>query len=65
MKNKNSQFANIIITQGICVLIILTSVVVIKYFFKSTYKKLESFYSAYICSDTDINEVIGEWGSGE
>mgnify|MGYP006992207729 CR=1 FL=1 len=63
MKNKSSQFANIIITQGICVLIILTSVVVIKYFFKSTYKELKSFYISCVCSDTDIKEVLGEWGN--
>lgn len=58
--NPNSQFANIIITQAICVALILMAVLVTKYFFKDTYNELKLFYEQQICADTDINEVIGE-----
>lgn len=54
------QLANIIITEAICVAVILLTVLITKYFFKSTYTKLEKIYEQQICADTDINEVIGE-----
>lgn len=56
----NSQLANIIITQAICIALILIAVLITKYFFKDTYNELKIFYEQQICADTDINEVIGE-----
>lgn len=51
-------FFAIVITQCICVVIILLSVLCIKYFFKGTYKQIKVFYENEICSDTDIGEVL-------
>ena len=59
-KIRNSQFANIIIVQAVFTMLILISVVVTKYFFEDTYSGLKLFYEQQICSQTDINEVIGE-----
>ena len=56
-KNVNCYFC-IVITQVVCVMLILISLVCIKYFFKNTYKKINVFYNEEICSTTDINEVI-------
>ena len=56
----SSQLANIIITQAICIALILIAVLITKYFFKDTYNELKIFYEQQICDDTDINEVIGE-----
>ena len=55
-----SQFANIIIVQAIFTVLILITVVVTKYFFEPTYSEIKLFYEQQICSQTDINEVIGE-----
>lgn len=52
------KIAALIITQSVCVLIIITSVLVTKYFFKGTYKKLGSWYKENVCVTTDINEVL-------
>lgn len=57
--NKNMNcFFGIVITQCICVIIILIGVICVKYFFKDTYKKLDTFYKEEICSTTKIDEVI-------
>ncbi len=55
----NCYFA-IVITQCVCVVILLISLICIKYFFKGTYKQLKVFYEKEICSDTDINEVLSD-----
>ena len=51
-------FFGIIITQMTVTLIILLSVITVKYFFKSTYPSLKEWYSVNICAETDINEVL-------
>ena len=51
-------FYKTVIAQSICVLIILISVLVIKYFFNGTYQKLAEFHSEYIKSDTSVSEVM-------
>lgn len=56
--NKTDNLARLIIAQAVCVLIILSSVLVIKYFFKGTYKQLTKWYIDNVCVDTDINEVL-------
>jgi hypothetical protein len=38
--------------------IILISVLIIKYFFKSTYEDLKAWYKEDICANTDIQEVL-------
>lgn len=56
--NKTDNLARLIIAQAVCILIILSSVLVIKYFFKGTYKQLTKWYIDNVCVDTDINEVL-------
>ena len=56
--NKTDNLAKLIIAQTVCVLIIISSVLVIKYFFKGTYKQLTKWYIDNVCVDTDINEVL-------
>ncbi len=51
-------YISIMITQFICVLILLLSVICMKYFFKGTYSRVKEFYVNELCSDTDINEVL-------
>lgn len=51
-------FFGITITQTIVTLIILLSVLAVKYFFKGTYLSLKEWYSVNICAETDINEVL-------
>lgn len=51
-------FYKVVIVQSICVVLIISSVVVMKYFFKAEYVKAKEFYKSEIMSDTDINEVL-------
>lgn len=51
-------FYKTVIVQSICVLIILASVVIMKYFFKGAYSQIEKFYREEILSDTKISEVL-------
>lgn len=53
-------FFGIIITQMTVTLIILLSVLAVKYFFKGTYKELKVWYDTNICAETDINEVLDD-----
>lgn len=50
----------IIITEILCVVIILAAVIVVKYAFKDTYKELKEWYETYICDETSIDEVLKE-----
>jgi len=56
----NDNLTKLIITQTVCVAIILLSIITVKYFFKGTYKKLLKFYNENICVTTDINEVLSD-----
>lgn len=56
---KENMYINIIIAEGICVLVILLSVLVLKYFFKAEYKDFKKWYNTEITTDTRIEEVIG------
>lgn len=55
---RKSRFSEILITQIIAMVIILISVLIIKYFFKSTYEDLKAWYKEDICTNTDIQEVL-------
>lgn len=61
---KNKWF-HIIITQAVCVSIILIGILITKYFFKSTYKDIKEWYEINIQNDTDINEVLSDGGINE
>lgn len=56
---RENMYINIIITQAICVIMILFSVLTVKYFFKGEYKFFKEWYLEEITSDTRIEEVIG------
>ena len=47
-----------IITQCVCVSIVLLTLLAVKLFFKGTYKDEKLWYEENICVDTDINEVL-------
>lgn len=51
-------FLGIIITEAAVTLIILISVLCVKYFFKSAYPSLKEWYTESVCAETDINEVL-------
>ncbi len=52
------RFFEIFITQIVTVLIILSAIITIKYFFKGTYKEFKVWYKENICAQTDIDEVL-------
>ncbi len=54
----SSKWLNIIITQIVCVSIILLALLIMKYFFKPTFNSVKEWYEINICNDTDINEVL-------
>ncbi len=51
-------FYKVVIVQSICVILILLSVVTMKYLFKEEYVKIKDFYKTEILNDTDVNEVL-------
>ena len=51
-------FYKVIILQGICVLLIILSLLAVKYFLKAEFKKVQTFYNDNIVVDTDVNEVL-------
>jgi hypothetical protein len=57
-KRFSNCFINIIITQALCVLIILLAVLLLKYFFKPEFSKLKGWYQKNICNDTYVEEVL-------
>ena len=58
MEENQGLYLNIIITQGLCMLVVLLSVITIKYLFKSEFKVLQKWYIEELCNDTLIEEVI-------
>ncbi len=60
-KQKNSTsncFSAIIITQCICVTVIIFTILGLKLCFKKDFSKAKNWYIQNICVDTDINEVL-------
>ena len=57
---KGGGFFGIIITEAVVTLIIILSVLAVKYFFKGTYQSLKEWYTASICAETDLNEVLDD-----
>lgn len=58
MEENQGIYLNIIITQALCMLVVLLSVITIKYLFKSEFKTLQKWYVKEFCNDTLIEEVI-------
>lgn len=46
-------------------MLILLTVLVVKYFFKGTYNQVKEWYSQNICVDTDIEQVISDGETDE
>lgn len=59
-KTITDKWFKIIVTQALCVLIILLTITIVKFFFKGTFSKLKVWYTQNICAQTDVNEVIQE-----
>lgn len=51
-------FYKTVIVESVCVAIILLSIIIMKYFFKSTFLEVKNFYTQEILSDTRIEEVL-------
>lgn len=60
IKNPFNCYFAILITQFITVLIIILSLLILKYFFKPTFKSINRFYEKNICQEVSIGEVIDE-----
>lgn len=57
-KKTTSPISQIITTQIVWGLIIILSVLTVKYFFKGTYKELKEWYKNNAATDTHISEVL-------
>ena len=51
-------FVHICITQTICIVVILITVLIIKYFFSGSYDKLQKWYSKNILDETNVSEIF-------
>ncbi len=51
-------FYKAVIIESIAVLLILLSILTLKYFLKSEFKKVKVFNEKYIIVDTDVSEVL-------
>lgn len=54
---KPDYLLKIIITQFICMAVIIGVCLGVKFFFKETYKELKNWYQTEVCDDTDIRLV--------
>lgn len=65
LKPKSHGVYGIIITQVIVTAVILLTVLIVKYFFRGTYQDLKEWYTANICAETDVNEVMETGGESD
>ena len=61
---KTAGIAGNLSTEAIAVILLLLALTAMKYFFKSSYEDIKSFYDTVLCTDTDIKEVIETAGGG-
>ncbi len=59
IKPKN-MFVPICVTQAICVAVILIAVLIIKFFFESSYTKLQNWCAKNFLEETTISDVFDE-----
>lgn len=57
-EKRPNMYINIVITQLICVLLVLISILVLKYCFKSDYEKFKAWYLEEITPTTSVSEVL-------
>ena len=53
-------FYKCLIVQGICVFIIVLSVLLVKFFGKNLYEDFKEIYREHLLSDTSVSEVLGD-----
>ena len=58
MDENQGAYLNVMITEALCMLVVLLSVITIKYLFESEFKTLQKWYVKEFCNDTLIEEVI-------
>ncbi len=63
--NPKNMYIPICITQTICITVIIISVLIIKFFFDTTFKKLETWYTDNILTETTITANFDEETSSE
>ncbi len=51
-------YVKMLIVEGVAALVIIISVLTVKFFFKDTYKNLSEWYKENVLVDIDISEVI-------
>ena len=51
-------YLKLIIIQGVIAIIVILSVVVLKFGFKNTYNNFKNWYKENVLSDTDVYEVV-------
>lgn len=56
--SKNDKFLHIIITEIICVFMLILMVLVTKYFFKAKFIEIKDWYNQNFLIDIDINQVL-------
>lgn len=50
--------ASFIIVQAVTVVLLLLSVLTVKYFFKEYYEDISRWYKTSFCGETDVDEVL-------
>ena len=57
-EKRKGMYINIVITQLICAVLVVASILVLKYCFKTEYKKFEAWYKKEITPTPTISEVL-------
>lgn len=57
-EKRPNMYINIVITQFICVVLVLISILVLKYYNKTAYKKVKAWYTEEITATTSVSEVL-------
>lgn len=58
-KFKNT-YISVCVTQAVCIAVILSALLIIKFFSVEKYKKIERLYDRYVADDTDVSNVFDE-----
>ena len=64
-KNKKDSLFALFITETVFIAVILCSILIMKYFFKTPYAEIKKWYTNNFLTETSISEVIEESGKNE
>lgn len=53
-------FYKVVIVQGICVILVLLSVILARYFMPEIFAEMKNFYTKNLTPDTSISEVLND-----